>query len=89
VHAPVEWAVADLPVTAVGAARAQVLSPAKVTLHLRGSSGAVTSNPKDFEATVSVSGLGAGEFLVPVRVVAPEGVGVIRVEPSDLRVRIR
>jgi YbbR domain-containing protein len=89
VHAPIEWAVADVPVQLLGAERAQVLGPTKVTVRVRGSKESVTSALTDFEATVNVAGIGAGEFLLPVRVVAPEGVGVIEVAPPELRVRVR
>jgi YbbR domain-containing protein len=88
VHAPVEWAVAGIPVKVLGRGAGE-LSPDTVTVHLRGPSEAVTSSVKDFEATINVDGLGPGELLVPVRVVAPERVGVMKVEPPELRVRIK
>lgn len=89
VHAPVEWAVAGVPVKAVGDARVGSMVPGAVTVQLRGPREAVTSNVKDFEATVNVSGLGPGDLLLPVRVVAPERIGVVKVEPPEIRVRIR
>ena len=88
-QAPVEWAVAGVPVKVVGDARVGPLMPDRVTVQLRGPRAAVTSRVKDFEATINVMGLGPGELLVPVRVVAPEHVGVVKVEPPELRVRVR
>lgn len=88
VHAPAEWAVSGVPVKTVGGV-ADLLGPARVTVRLRSPRDAVTTKIGDFEATVDVTGLGPGEHEVPVRVAAPERVGVVRVEPSELRVRIR
>ncbi len=89
VHAPVEWAVAGVPVKIVGDARAGSLVPDTVTVRLRAPREAVTSSLEKFEATVNVTGLGPGDLLLPVRVVAPERVGVVKVDPSEVRVRIR
>jgi hypothetical protein len=41
------------------------------------------------EASVDLGGLKPGEFQLPVTVVSPERVGVIRLEPSEVKVRIR
>jgi hypothetical protein len=73
----------------VGDVQATQLMPATVTVHLRGPREAFTNALGEFEATVNLAGLVAGDVLVPVRVVAPERVGVMRVEPSEIRVRIR
>ncbi len=89
IHAPVEWAVAGVPVKVVGGNPAGVALPATVTIQLRAPREAVTSALSAFEATVNITGLGTGDLLVPVRVVAPDRVGVVRVEPSELRVRVR
>jgi YbbR domain-containing protein len=88
-HAPVEWAVASIPVKVIGDAKVSQLTPSSVTVQVRGPREAFTTARTDFEATVNVTGLAAGELLVPVRVVAPERVGVLKVEPPELRVRIR
>lgn len=88
VQAPVEWAVARVPIRTAGG-RGMVVSPATVVVHVRGPREAVTSSPRDFEATVNLEGLGPGDLLVPVRVVAPEHVGVVKVDPPEVRVRIR
>lgn len=89
VHAPLEWAVADIPVKPVGDASVAQVVPATVTVQLRAPREAFTTAVSDFEATVTVNGLQNGELLVPVRVVAPDRVGVTRVEPPEVRVRVR
>ncbi len=88
VHAPVEWAVARVPVRTTGG-RGTVASPATVTVHVRGPRDAVTTLPRDFDATVNLVGMSPGELLVPVRVAAPEHVGVVKVDPPEVRVRVR
>ncbi|MEQ1757781.1 MAG: CdaR family protein [Vicinamibacterales bacterium] len=89
VHAPAEWAVAGIPVRVVGGTKAEQTTPPTVTVQLRAPREAVTSAVKDFDATVNVTGLGPGDLLLPVRIVAPERVGVIKVEPAELRVRVK
>jgi YbbR domain-containing protein len=89
VYAPVEWAVAGVPVKVVGGSLEGPPMPATVTVELRGPREAVTSRLEDFEATVNVTGFAPGELLVPVRVVAPEGVAIVKVEPPELRLRVR
>ena len=87
--APVEWSVSDIPVkTKNGAGRVQV-TPSRVTAWVRGPREARTSDNGVFEASVDVEGLTPGEFQLPVTVVSPERVGVIRLEPSEVKVRIR
>jgi hypothetical protein len=56
---------------------------------LRGPREARAASASAFETTVDVAGLGPGEYLLPVRVVPPARVGVMRTEPSEVRVRIR
>lgn len=87
--APVEWAVAAIPVRVrPGAAPAQV-GPPQVTVHVRGPREARAHGADAYRASVDVEGLGAGQFQLPVRVVPPPGVGVVRVDPPDVRVRLR
>ena len=50
---------------------------------------AMTTDGSLFEATVDVEGLKTGDFQLPVTVVAPARVGVVRLEPADVKVRIR
>jgi YbbR domain-containing protein len=49
----------------------------------------MTSDADLFDASVDVDGLTTGDFQVPVIVVAPERVGVVRLEPAEVKVRIR
>jgi YbbR domain-containing protein len=87
--APVEWSVSDIAVKPRNAhGRVQVV-PARVTAWVRGPREAMTSDGGVFDASVDVEGLKPGEFQVPVTVVAPARVGVIRLEPSEVKVRIR
>lgn len=88
--APVEWSVAGITVTVKGSDRPTVqISPRTVTIHVRGPREMTSSTPSAFEATVDATGLGAGQFLLPVRVVAPARVGVLNTDPAQIRVRIR
>jgi YbbR domain-containing protein len=87
--APVEWAVSDIAVKPRnGQGREQVI-PTRITAWVRGPREAMTSDGTMFDASVEVEGLQAGEHQVPVTVVAPARVGVVRLEPADVKVRIR
>jgi YbbR domain-containing protein len=87
--APVEWSVSDIAVTPRNVhGRVQVI-PTRITAWVRGPREAMTSDSTMFEASVEVEGLQAGEHQVPVTVVAPARVGVIRLEPAEVSVRIR
>jgi YbbR domain-containing protein len=87
--APVEWSVSDIAVKPRNAhGRVQVV-PARVTAWVRGPREAMTSDGGVFDASVDVEGLKPGEFQIPVTVVAPARVGVIRLEPAEVKVRIR
>ena len=88
--APVEWAVAAIKVNVrnQGTTDAQV-TPAFVTVHVRGPRETMGSGADAFEASVDVSGLRSGQYQLPVRVVPPARIGVVKVEPAELRVRIR
>jgi YbbR domain-containing protein len=87
--APIEWAVAAIPVRVSDATAAVEVSPEVVTVYVRGPRETRGYAAEAFEATVDVEGLGRGQFQLPVRVVPPPRVGVVRVEPPDVRVRIR
>jgi len=87
--APVEWSVSDIPVNPRnGHGRVQI-TPTRITAWVRGPREAMTSDSTMFEASVEVEGLQAGEHEVPVTVVAPARVGVVRLEPAEVRVRVR
>jgi YbbR domain-containing protein len=86
--APVEWAIAGIPVRARPGGSTQI-SPTEVTVFVRGPRDTRASTVEDFEASVDTEGLRAGLFQLPVRVTPPARVGIIRVEPPIVRVRIR
>jgi YbbR domain-containing protein len=88
--APVEWAIAAIPVTVRHAERTNAqVTPAQVTVFVRGPREAMGSGASEFEASVDVSGLRSGQYQVPVRVVPPARIGVLKIEPPHLQVRIR
>ncbi|PYR65470.1 MAG: hypothetical protein DMF87_03255 [Acidobacteria bacterium] len=87
--APVEWSVGDIAVKPRNATGRVQVVPTRVTAWVRGPREAMTSDGGMFDASVDVEGLKPGEFQVPVTVVAPARVGVIRLEPSAVKVRIR
>lgn len=87
--APVEWAVAQVPVVARNGSPGIQVQPGHVLVEVRGPSELAGSDASDFEASVDATGLRPGQFLLPVRVVAPARVGVVRVEPAQVRVRVR
>lgn len=85
--APVEWGVNAVPVRSrSGTVR---VTPTQVVVYVRGPREAQSYGADAYEATVDAEGLGVGDFQLPVRVVPPPRVGVVRVEPTDVRVRVR
>lgn len=90
IAAPAEWAVVQVPVRIRNAAStgAQV-TPAFVTIHVRGPRETMGSRAEAFEATVDVGGLRTGQYQLPVRVVPPARIGIVRIDPEELRVRIK
>ena len=88
-ESPVEWAVAAIQVQIKNAGGTVQISPSQVTVHVRGPREARSSGAEAFEATIDVEGLRPGQFQVPVRVIPPARIGIVRVEPSEVRVRIR
>jgi hypothetical protein len=84
--APVEWAVQGIPVRPQKG-EAEV-SPASVTIFVRGPREARNWNASEYRAAVDIEGLRPGTFLLPVQVTPPARVGVINVEPPTVRVRI-
>ena len=88
-ESPVEWAVAAIQVQIKNAGGTVQIAPLQVTVHVRGPREARSSGADSFAATIDVEGLGPGQFQVPVRVIPPARIGIVRVEPSDVRVRIR
>jgi len=89
VTAPVEWTVADVVVEVRNAGRPVQVSPRTVTVYVHGPRDAQAGSASDYDASVDVSGLAPGQFDLPVKVVPPTRVGVVRVEPTQVRVKIR
>lgn len=89
--APIDRRIADVVVTARGGSNSRTpqIVPAKVTVIVRGSHEVVNDlTPSTMEAAVDLEGLGQGQYQLPVRVTPPQHVIVVRVEPSQVRVRI-
>jgi hypothetical protein len=86
--APVEWTVEAVPVRVRGDA-ATAVTPTQVVVYVRGPREAQSYGADAYEATIDAEGLGTGEFQLPVRVVPPPRVGIVRVDPVDVRVRVR
>jgi len=87
--APVELTVYGVPVQIRNAGRPTQISPRQVTVFARGPRERRTVLPSEFDASVDVSGLRAGQFDLDVHVVPPAQLGVDRVEPAKVRVTIR
>jgi hypothetical protein len=65
------------------------LSPPLVTVFASGPQGSLDFPPDQFDASVDVSGLRSGQWELPVRVAPPPRVGVLKVEPAQVKVTIR
>jgi YbbR domain-containing protein len=87
--APVEWAIAGIKVDAAGRTASIQVSPPEVTVFLRGPRETRGARAEDFTASIDIEGLQPGLFQLPVRVTPPARIGVIKVEPPAVRVRIR
>lgn len=87
--AQLQWAVQAVPVRVVNAERSAVVTPAMVTVHLRGPRDAMRVDATSLDASVDVAGLKPGDYALPVRVVVPPRIGWTRIDPSEVRVRIR
>ena len=87
--APVEWSVGGIVVKPQNSTGRVQIVPAMVTAWVRGPREAMTTDAGTFDASVDVRGLKPGEFQLPVEVAAPARVGVVRLEPPQVKVRIR
>jgi YbbR domain-containing protein len=87
--APVELTVPGVAVQIRNAGRPTLISPRQVTVFARGPRERRSVRASEFDASVDVSGLRAGQFDLEVHVVPPSQLGVVRVEPSTVRVTIR
>jgi membrane-associated protease RseP (regulator of RpoE activity) len=88
VGAPVEWAIAGIPIRQPEHGRIE-MTPAEVTVFLRGPRETRAARIDDFEASIDAEGLRAGLYELPVRVIPPARVGIIKIEPPHVRVRIK
>jgi YbbR domain-containing protein len=88
--AQLQWAVAGVPVSVRNGTGRETVIPAEVSVHVRGPRDAmVAADAASFDAAVDVGGLRPGEYELPVRVGLPPRLGITRVEPAEVRVRIR
>ena len=88
-QAPVEWAVAGVAVRVANGRPGLQLSPRSVTVHVRGPRAAMQASAAEFDVSIDVEGLKLGQYALPVRVVPPQRVGIVRVDPPEIRVRVR
>ncbi len=87
--AQLQWAVAGIPVKLLNPKGRVTISPAAVTVHVRGPRDAMGADATAFDASVDVGGLRPGDYVLQVRVVVPPRIGLAEVEPMQVRVRIR
>ena len=87
--APVEWVVEGVAVAPRGSSRQVQVAPDRVLVKVRGPAEMAATDTTAFEAVVDVSGLEPGQYVLPVRVVAPARIGVVAVDPAQVRVRVR
>lgn len=89
--APIERRIGEVAVEPRNAGqRGTRLTPARVTVVARGAKEVLdTLPPSAFEATVDLEGLGQGTYQLPVRIVPPQRITVVRVDPPQVEVRVR
>ncbi len=87
--AQLQWAVEGVMVQVQNATRTTAVMPAAVTIHLRGPREAMGADAGSFAASVDVGGLKPGVYELPVRIEIPPRVGWTRIDPPEVRVRIR
>ena len=87
--AQLQWAIAGIPVKLLNGQGRVTISPTVVTVHVRGPRDAMGADATAFDASVDLGGLRPGDYELPVRVVVPPRIGLARVEPMVVRVRIR
>ena len=89
--APLDRTIADVPIGARGdRASTAALKPPRVAVIVRGPRDVIDGlQPVELEASVDVEGRAAGDYQLPVRVVAPNRVTIIEVEPAQVQVRVR
>jgi YbbR domain-containing protein len=89
VAAPDEWVVRGIAVQVRNSGGKAMVLPADVTVWARGPRDSKDTDPAHYAADVDVAGLAVGKHVLPVRVEAPTGVGLLRVDPAEVAVTIR
>ena len=87
--AQLQWAVQGVPVKVLNVTGRATVSPAVVTIHVRGPRDAMGADARSFDASVDLTGLKPGDYELPVRIVLPPRVGWTRIDPAEVRVRIQ
>jgi len=87
--APDEWVVKEIAIHVKNGKGNAVVSPDSVTIRARGPRDAMDVDPTHYSAAVDVTGFAAGRHMLPVRVEAPNRIGLLRVEPAEVAVTIR
>jgi YbbR domain-containing protein len=87
--APEEWVVHGIKVQVKNGRGDSTVSPADVTVRVRGPRDSIDTNPEHYSAAVDVTGLAAGKHMRLVRVEPPGGVGLLGVDPPEVIVTIR
>jgi YbbR domain-containing protein len=87
--APEEWVVHGVQVQVKNGHGTSTVSPADVTIRVRGPRDAIDTNPNHYNAAVDITGLAAGTHMRLVRVEPPQGVGLLGVDPAQVAVTIR
>lgn len=85
---PDEWVVRGIPVHARNG-HVSSISPADVTVRVRGPRDLMDADPERYSATVDLTGFDKGRRVLPVRVETPTGIGLLRVDPAEVAVTIR
>jgi YbbR domain-containing protein len=87
--APVEWAIAGIKIDAGPAHGTVQISPSEVTVFVRGPRDTRSARAEDFKAWIDIEGLQPGLFKLPVQVTPPDRIGIFKLEPPVVQVRIR
>jgi YbbR domain-containing protein len=87
--APDEWVVRGIAVQVRNSGSKTMVLPGDVTVWARGPRDSKDTDPAHYTAAVDVTGLAAGRHMLPVRVEAPTGIGLLRVDPPDVAVTIQ
>ena len=86
---PEEWVVDGIPVQVQGPTAGVTVSLSAVTVRVRGPRTPAAHAADVYHASVDTTGLGPGRHQRPIRVDAPEGLAVLRVDPAVATVTIR